>query len=196
MAEIVAETERLRLRTWDEEDEFRFYDIMNTPAVMRWLGGWQSRHEWSAGYQRLRGYERDFGFTFWIVERISDGEILGFCGLKRANAPGGDAIAGEFEIGWRLREDAWGRGYAREAAIASLDLAFGRFEAPLVVAITALGNLPSQGLMKRLGMTRRKEWDFVDGRFPPDSDVNPQVVFAIDATGWPAARARALPPVP
>jgi len=191
VAEVVAETERLRLRTWDEEDEFRFYDLMNTPAVMRWLGGWQSREDWSAGCHRLRGYERDFGFTFWIVERKSDGEILGFCGLKRANAPGGDAIAGHFEVGWRLREDAWGQGYAKEAAVASLDLAFDRFNAPLVVAVTALGNLPSQGLMKRLGMKRREEWDFVDQRFPADSDVNPQIVFAIDAADWPAARSRA-----
>ena len=33
MAEIVAETDRLRLRDWDEEDEAMFYGIMNTPAV-------------------------------------------------------------------------------------------------------------------------------------------------------------------
>ena len=189
MAEIVAETERLRLRTWDDEDEFRFYDVMNTPAVMRWLGGLQPREEWSAGYQRLRAYERDFGFTFWIVERKSDGELLGFCGLKRANAPGADLIAGEVEIGWRLREDAWGQGYAKEAAIKCLDLAFDRFAAPRVVAVTAEGNLPSQGLMIRLGMERRADLDFVDARFPPDSDINPQVVFAIEAVDWPAAKA-------
>src|ERR1051325_5930265 len=134
VAEVVAKTERLRLRTWDDVDEFRFYDVMNTPAVMRWLGGWQSPEEWRAGYQRLRGYERDFGFTFWIVERRSDDEILGFCGLKRAHAPGADSIAGEVESGWRLREDAWSQGYAKEAAIASLDLAFGRFAAPRVVS--------------------------------------------------------------
>ena len=196
MAKVVVETDRLRLRTWGDQDEFRFYRVMNTPAVMRWLGGWQSPEEWSAAYQRLLGYERDFGFTFWIVERKSDTEILGFCGLKRVNAPGADKIAGEFEVGWRLREDAWGRGYAKEAAMASLDIAFDRFQAPRVVAITALRNLPSQGLMLRLGMTRRKEWDFVDRRFPPDSDVNPEVVFAVDAADWPAARSRVLLPVP
>ena len=61
-----------------------------------------------------------------------------------------------------------------------------------MVAVTALGNLPSQGLMIRLGMARRAEWDFVDQRFAPDSDVNPQVVFAIEAADWPAARAAAL----
>lgn len=192
MAERVAETERLRLRTWDDADELRFFEVMNTPAVMRWLGGVQTAQEWSAGYQRLRGYERDLGFTFWLVERKEDQAMLGFCGLKRANAPGGDGIAGDVEIGWRLREDAWGRGYAKEAAIASLDLAFGRFAAPHVVAITASQNLPSQALMHRLGMKRREDLDFVDQRFPADCDVNPQIVFRLDAGDWPAARAAAL----
>ena len=192
MAEIVAQTNRLMLRTWDDGDEARFYRLMNVPAVMRWLGGLQTGEEWSAGYQRLRRYERDFGFTFWIVERREDREMLGFCGLKRANAPGADAIAGEVEIGWRLREDAWGQGYAKEAAIASLDLAFDRFGASRVVAVTAAGNAPSQGLMKRLGMTRREDLGFIDQRFAQDSDVNPQVVFTIEAAGWPSARAAAL----
>ena len=191
MAEIVAETERLRLRTWDDEDEFRFYDVMNTPAVMRWLGGLQSREEWSAGYQRLRAYERDFGFTFWIVERTTDDAILGFCGLKRVNAPGAE-FPGDIEIGWRLREDAWGQGYAKEAAIASLDLAFDRFGAPHVVAVTSAQNGPSQGLMIRLGMERREDLDFVDERFPADSEVNPQIVFRINAIDWPSARAAAV----
>ena len=191
MAEIVAETERLRLRTWDDEDEFRFYDVMNTPAVMRWLGGLQSREEWSAGYQRLRAYERDFGFTFWIVERRSDDAILGFCGLKRVNAPGAE-FPGDIEIGWRLREDAWGQGYAKEAAIASLDLAFDRFGAPQVVAVTSAQNGPSQGLMIRLGMERREDLDFVDERFPADSEVNPQIVFRMNAIDWPSARAAAV----
>jgi RimJ/RimL family protein N-acetyltransferase len=192
MAEMITETERLRLRTWDFEDRARFNRLLNTPAVMRWLGGVSDETVANAAFDRIDIYQRDFGFTFWIAERKADGEILGFCGLKRANAPGGDKIAGEVEVGWRLREDAWGQGYAKEAAIASLDLAFGRFAAPRVVAVTALRNLPSQGLMTRLGMMRREEFDFIDQRFPPDSEVNPQIVFAIEAASWPAARTAAL----
>ena len=191
MARVIVETERLRLREWDDEDEFRFYEVMNTPAVMRWLGGLQSAEEWSAGYQRVRAYQRDFGFTFWIVERRSDDAILGFCGLKRVNAPGAE-FPGDIEIGWRLREDAWGQGYAKEAAIASLDLAFDRFGAPHVVAVTAAQNAPSQGLMKRLGMERRENLDFIDERFPADSEVNPQIVFVVKAEDWPALRRAAL----
>jgi RimJ/RimL family protein N-acetyltransferase len=192
MAEVIVEAGRLRLRTWDDEDELRFFDVMNTPAVMRWLGGVQTPEDWSAGYRRLRSYERDFGFTFWIIERRSDDAILGFCGLKKANAPGGDGIAGDIEIGWRLREDAWGQGYAKEAAMASLDLAFERFGAPHVVAVTSRQNLPSQGLMIRLGMERREDLDFVDERFSADSEVNPQIVFVMKAADWPAARRAAL----
>lgn len=187
MAEVITETERLRLRTWDLEDRAEFNRLLNTPAVMRWLGGVSDEDFANAAFDRIDAYQQKFGFTFWIVERKEDGAMLGFCGLKRANAPGGEAFEGEIEIGWRLREDAWGQGYAKEAAIASLDLAFGRFGAPVVVAVTALGNEPSQGLMKRLGMKRREDLDFVDLRFPADSDVNPQVVFAIDAKDWPAA---------
>ncbi len=68
MAETVAETERLILREWDEPDEQRFYEVMNTPGVMRHLGGVQTPEGWRAGFERLRLYQREFGHTFWIVE--------------------------------------------------------------------------------------------------------------------------------
>ena len=190
MTLVVAQTARLRLREWGEGDGDRFYAIMNTSAVMRHLGGVQDKPAWDAAVERLIGYQRDFGHTFWLVERRDDGELLGFCGLKRVNSPGGEALSGQHEIGWRLRESAWGQGYAKEAAIASLDVAFGRFEAPHVVALTIGPNVASQGLMKRLGMTRREDLDFDDLRFGPE--MNPSIVYRIDAGEWPAARAAAL----
>ena len=186
------ETERLRLRDWRESDIEPFIRHTNTEPVMRWLGGVKTDEEHRDIIEdRLMRWQAERGFTFWAVERNADGALLGFCGLKIADGVG-SPIAGEYEIGWRLREDAWGQGYAKEAAAASLDLAFGQFEAPQVVAVTALGNVPSQGLMKRLGMVRREELDFVDQRFPADSEVNPQVVFTIDAAAWAAARQAAL----
>lgn len=189
MSTIVTETDRLILRTWADGDSDRFYEAMNTPAVMRHLGGVQGRETWDAAKARLDGYQRDFGHTFWIVERKADGALLGFCGLKRVNAQGTD-LAGQFEIGWRLCESAWGQGYAKEAAIASLDLAFGRFGAPHVVALTVGPNEESQGLMKRLGMVRRQDLDFEDPRFGPE--MNPTIIYQIEAEQWPAARAAAL----
>lgn len=190
MAEPVAETARLVLRDWRDEDEARFYAVMNTPAVMRHLGGVQTPEGWHKAFERIRGFTRDFGHTFWIVEDKEGGELLGFCGLKRVNAPGAGALTGTPEIGWRLRESAWGKGIAKEAAIASLDLGFARFGYDRIIAMTIAANIDSAGLMARLGMKRRADLDFVDQRFGPE--VNPQIVFEIEAADWPAARAKAL----
>ena len=186
MAEIIAETARLILREWRTSDRALFVRHLNTPAVMRWLGGVQDEASYTAAFDRLEAYRRDYGHTLWIVERKSDRELLGFCGLKRVNTQGA-SCTGDFEIGWRLREDAWGQGFAKEAAIASLDLAFGHFAAPHVVALTVRGNRGSWGLMERLGMSYRPELDYVDPRF--GLDLNPTIVYAIEAADWPAARA-------
>ena len=194
VAEVVAETRRLRLREWEAPDEQLFYEVMNKPAVMRWLGGSQSPEEWHSAFERLCTYQREWGHTFWIVESKSEGEILGFCGLKRVNHPGAGPITGDFEVGWRLREEAWGQGIAKEAAIASVDLAFDRFGAPHVVALTVPGNAGSQGLMKRLGMIRRGDLDFVDPRFLNPGDFNPAIVYLIEASDWPGAKAAATGP--
>ena len=166
MAETVAETERLRLREWDDEDEVRFYEVMNRPEVMKHLGGLQLPEEWRVAYMRVRACQAEFGHAFWIVEARATGDILGFCGIKRVNSPGSN-MTGQHEIGWRLRPEAWGKGIAKEAAIASLDLAFGRFEAPHV-----------------------KDLDFTDTRFGPE--LNPNMVYRIEAEDWPAARVAAL----
>jgi len=189
MADTIAETERLILRDWRTADRAIFLSHLNSPAVMQWLGGVQDDATYAAAFDRLATYQRDFGHSFWIVERKSDGEVLGFCGLKRVNAEGA-CNPGDMEIGWRLRQDAWGQGIAKEAAIACLDLAFDRFAASHVVALTVAGNVGSWGLMKRLGMTRRRDLDYHDPRFGPD--LNPTIVYSIDAVDWPTARAAAL----
>jgi RimJ/RimL family protein N-acetyltransferase len=191
MAEMVAETQRLRLREWDEADVEPFYRVMNTPEVLKYLGGVQSPQQWRAAAERLFSYQREFGFTFWIVEEKASGRLLGWCGLKRINYPGAPN-PGDMEIGWRYRPDAWGTGIAKEAAIAALDLAFDRFDAPFVVADTTSENTGSWGLMERLGMTYQPHLDFVDQRFDPPIGVSKQ--WRIDAADWPAARAAALAP--
>ena len=190
MAEIAATTARLILRNWRAEDLDEFVRCTNTPAVMRWLGGVSPREEHEAGFERIQSYQREFGHTLWIVEDRATGELLGFCGLKRVNSPGAGDLAGTAEVGWRLRESAWGQGIAKEAAIASLDLAFGRFGYPEVVALTVEQNAPSQGLMARLGMRRRADLDFVDERHL--ESLGPTVVWSIAAADWPKARAAAL----
>ena len=175
------ETERLVLRDWREEDAEPFIRHTNTPAVMRWLGGVQTEEVARQAIEgRVVRWQRERGFTFWVVERKDDRALLGFCGLKLADTEG-SPIEGEHEVGWRLREDAWGQGYAKEAAIASLDHAFGQLGAVRVVAVTYKENGPSWGLMERLGMKRREDLDFDDPRYP---ELNPTIVYTIAREEW------------
>ena len=183
MADFRHETERLILRDWREEDWPRFWEGTNTENVMRWLGGVADEAKQQGAQERMLSYRRDHGHTFWCIERKQDGAILGFCGLKRSNQTGGPMDM--MEVGWRLREDAWGKGYAKEAAIASLDLAFGRFGAEEVVALTVQRNEGSWGLMRRLGMQRREDLDFDNAEFDKEEPVI--IVYSIDRAAWQSA---------
>lgn len=180
------ETSRLFLRDWREEDWPLFWELTNTNAVMRWLGDEADEDIRTAARQRIQGYRQRHGHTFWLLERKPDGghlsgEVLGFCGLKRSNAEG-ERVEGMMEIGWRLREDAWGHSYAKEAAIASLDIGFDRFKADEIVALTVQGNEASWGLMKRLGMDRRSDLDYANTDFDPGSGMI--IVYAITREKW------------
>lgn len=180
MSSFCQETDRLVLRDWREEDWAEFWRVTNTPAVMRWLGGVADETTRAAAQARLESYQADYGHTFWVVERKEDGALLGFCGLKRSNQAGGPQ--GMMEAGWRLREDAWGHGYAKEAAAASLALAFDRFGADEVIALTVERNTASWGLMLRLGMERREDLDFASADFDPE---NPRIIaYAISRDRW------------
>jgi RimJ/RimL family protein N-acetyltransferase len=179
---VAAETPRLILRNWRDEDIEPFIRHTNTAPVMRWLGGVKTP-DFLAGVVRDRfmRWQEQHGFTFWAVERRGDGALLGFCGLKRADGRG-SPVRGEVEIGWRLREDAWGQGFAREAAQAALAIAFGRVEAARVVALTVQQNVESWGLMRRLGMGRREDLDYVDPDWP--ATMNPVIVYEMERKAW------------
>jgi RimJ/RimL family protein N-acetyltransferase len=181
MGEFRFETERLMLRDWRDEDWPEFFRVTNTPAVMQWLGGVLDAGGQAAQRARVESCAAQHGHCFWAVERKEDGALLGFCGLKRADAPG-STVTGAMEVGWRFREDAWGQGFAKEAAIASLDAAFDRFGADEVVALTVIDNASSWGLMERLGMERREDLDYDDMRYEPP--WRRAIVYSITRDAW------------
>jgi RimJ/RimL family protein N-acetyltransferase len=170
------ETSRLVLRPWTEADFPEFVRVTNTPAVMEYLGGVNTPEEARAGYERVQACQEKHGFCFWIVERLSDRALLGFCGLKVGTA---GSMTGKIEIGWRLREDAWGKGYARESAAASLDWAWRNLTSPRVVACTVQANTRSWGLMERLGMQRRPDMDFDHPALPPGHPFRAHIGYSI-----------------
>jgi RimJ/RimL family protein N-acetyltransferase len=87
-------------------------------------------------------------------------------------------IDGEIEIGWRLREDVWGRGYAREAASASLRWAWRSLQCDRIFAMTVPANRASWGLMERIAMVRRPDLDFGHPLFPANHPLHRHIVYA------------------
>ncbi|WP_174284572.1 GNAT family N-acetyltransferase [Sphingomonas bacterium] len=173
------ETERLILREWRDADRDIFLKTCNTSAVTRFLGGQSTDEQLDAAIARIRACQAANGHCFWAIERRNDRSFLGYCGLKIANrvCP---AIEGEIEIGWRLSEDAWGQGYAREAAETTLAWAWANLDAPRIVAMTVPANTASWGLMERLGMTRHADLDFAHPVFAADHPLSAHIVYAID----------------
>lgn len=181
MADIIAETERLILRTIEEGDAARQYHVLNTPAVMARLGGVKELHEIEAKHAKARASQAREGFSFLMMIEKASGELVGHCGIKRVDNPLAHNF-GDHEVGWLVREDRWRRGYAEEAMRAVLDWAFGRVGAPHVVALTSEANVPSWKLMERLGMARRSDLDFEDQAYPPQDRTT--IVYRLDAETW------------
>jgi RimJ/RimL family protein N-acetyltransferase len=173
----VIETERLILRPWREADREPFFAMSQDTEVMRHLGPIPAtRAESDPGVDRMMAHQAKHGFCFWAIERKGDGAFLGFCGLKaEAEVP---VLEDELEIGWRLRRDAWGQGYAREAAQASLAWGFANQSHPRILAITTPGNARSWGLMERLGMRRLRDRDFDHPRLAADDPLRPHITYA------------------
>ena len=185
MADIIAETDRLILRTIEEGDAARQDRLLNTPAVMARLGGVKELHEIEAKHAKAMAMYAREGFSFLFMVEKASGEMVGHCGIKRVDNPLALNV-GDHEIGWLVREDRWRRGYAEEAMRAILDWAFTRIQAPHVVALTSEANAGSWKLMQKLGMVRREDLDFADPAFPAED--NPTIQYSLTQEQWESSQ--------
>jgi RimJ/RimL family protein N-acetyltransferase len=170
------ETDRLTLRLWRDADLEPYADIMVDPEVGKWLGGPFSRDQ---AYERVVRFTQSLeetGLGRLAIERRSDGRMIGHCGL--APTPEGPAVPQGLEIGWALAPDAWGSGFAVEAARAVIADGFSRFDAPEILAFTGTTNLRSQAVMQRLGMIRMPERDFDHPLLAADHPLRRHIVYA------------------
>ncbi len=174
---IIAETERLRLRSWTDVDRCPYARYCNLPRVMKYLGGVQEADELDADVDWFVECERTYGHTLWVVERKGDGAFLGFGGLDKLLIESGEVssiLHGEVEVGWRLRADAWGRGYATEVARVSLDVAFRIRRFPTVISRISSKNAASLRMASKLKLMRERSLE-------DDGGLH---VFAIDRQSW------------
>lgn len=177
----VLTTQRLILRQIGADDLEPHMTLLNTPAVMRHLGGVQPRDVIAAKHAAARASFAAHGFGFMLMIERASGAIVGHCGLRHVAHPLAPNPQ-DHEIGWLVREDRWRMGYAAEAMRAVVDWGFGIHQAPRIVAITVQSNVGSWRLMEKLGMIRAPELDFNDPAMPPA--YNPAIQYAITRAQW------------
>jgi RimJ/RimL family protein N-acetyltransferase len=168
-------TDRLTLRSWRESDVQPWADMNADPQVREYLGDLLTREQSAASAARFQAQLDERGFGFWAVEVRSTGEFIGFTGLDQVDE---DMPFTGVEIGWRLARSAWGRGYATEAALATLSFGFESLALTEILAVTTITNLRSQAVMRRIGMTRDPAEDF-DDPAEPEGPLRRNVLYRI-----------------
>lgn len=150
MTDWLMETERLRLRPVTVKDAELMLSVWNDPAFIRHVLDRgirtleQAREAIESGAQKL--FE-DYGYGPYCMSLKSDGTLVGICGLfKRENLEDPD-------IGFSVLPPYCGKGYAGEAAVAVVDYARDELGIDVLTAIVAPANVPSIGLIEKLGLT-------------------------------------------
>lgn len=178
------ETERLILRAPQPQDLDWQLKWLNTPEVMRFLGGAARPPEAvAAGFERNVAAMAAGEPAFWTVTLRDGATIAGKCGLSRIDeglAPA--AIKGGIQVGWTLAEPFWGQGLASEAARAVLSHGFQSYDVPEIWAQTSDSNAASTRLMDRLGLTRCPDLCYLDPDYPAAD--NPTIVYRIGREQW------------
>ena len=143
-----APTQRLGFQEMTEDDLDDMAALLGDPNVMRHYPSPKTREEalaWIEWNQRLYRQE---GFGLWLVTLRATGEFVGDCGLTLQVVEG----VTDLEVGYHVRADLQGNGYATEAAAACRDHARTVVEAKRLIAIIAPDNQPSQRVAEKIGL--------------------------------------------
>lgn len=138
-------TRRLVVRPWRERDRPSLERMTADAEMMRFITGrpW-SGDEIDELLQRQQRHLRSHGVCFGAVEHARDGVVIGMAGMQPLDS-------GEFELGWWIWKDHWGRGYAVEAARPFLGFAR-NMGCRLLLAVIDPPNSASIRVAEKLGM--------------------------------------------
>lgn len=173
---VSLKTERLILRNWRESDFEAFCNMGADPEVMRYFPSTLTQEESLVVANKIKSYIEERGWGFWALEIPGQCDFIGFTGLHipKDDLPCSPCV----EVGWRLSKQFWGKGYATEAATASLQYGFSELHLSEIVAFTAATNVPSMKVMQRLGMQNTgKDFDHPD--VPLHSNLRRHVLYKI-----------------
>jgi len=179
------ETERLLLRSWNEDDFEPCAALCADPEVMRYFPDLLTRERTLKLIGMCRDCYDEHGVFYAPIELKETGEFIGFAGLdvhERGSLPFAPCV----DIGWRLKRSVWGQGYASEAARAWLRFGFETKGYDEIIAFTVPDNISSQKVMTRIGMMRDQTADFQHPKLPDDHPFKRHVLYRLAKGDWVA----------
>jgi RimJ/RimL family protein N-acetyltransferase len=170
------------LRQWNDSDLEPFASMNADAEVMRFFARRWTTEESREAMLRFRQGIEQRGWGLWAVE--VDGDFAGFTGLSEPK------FSAHFtpcvEVGWRFRQEYWGRGIAFAAAQQAVDYAFSVLRLEHLVSFTTAINLRSRRLMERLGFTHDADDDFMHPLLQEDHPLRHHVLYRKHAPHLPA----------
>ena len=154
----ILETERLFLREMTMDDFDALNAVLGDDDIMIHYPYTFDEARVKSWIERNMNRYRDNGFGLWAVCLKDSGEMIGDCGLTLQN------IEGEMlpEIGYHIRADKQGQGYAKEAALAVRDWAFANTDYPALYSYCKYTNVGSYKTAESIGMKFLKEYPDAD----------------------------------
>jgi RimJ/RimL family protein N-acetyltransferase len=147
------QTQRLSLREFVPEDAEALVAILCDAETMRYYTLAFDHAAVVDWITRNRARYANDGYGLWAMILNSTGELIGDCGLVRQIVDGTD----EMEIGYHVRRDQWGQGYASEAARACRDYGFANLKVDKLISLIRPENIASRRVAEKSGMTIWKE---------------------------------------
>ncbi|MBA3824625.1 MAG: GNAT family N-acetyltransferase [Ktedonobacterales bacterium] len=187
----VLETERLALRRFTMADVDLLCELDSDPAVMRYLNGGTATPRAVIVSDVLPAFLHSYapidGFGVWAALAKDNGDFIGWFSLRPLNG----ADAQDVTLGYRLRQAAWGRGYATEGARALLRQGFTKLGVQRVFATTYEYNDASRRVMEKIGMTLVRSFRFTSAELVAESEthVASQTVWDGDEVEYSLGRA-------
>ena len=175
MSGPVIETERLILRLPEQGDLDGWAAMMADEEAARYIGGVQARPAAWRGLASMAGSWTLLGFGMFSVVEKDTGRWVGRIGPWMPEGWPGT------EVGWALVREAWGKGYAAEAAGASIDWAFDNLSWTEVIHCIDPANVNSQAVARRLGSE-----NLGPGRLPPPFEQAPIEIWGQSREAWKA----------
>ena len=174
---VIAATERLILRHWQNADREPFSRMNADSRVMEFMPSSLSQPESDGLVDHIESHFRERGFGLCAMELRQKQSFIGFVGLA---VPRFRAIFTPcVEIGWRLSAEYWGQGLATEGAREVVRYAFGNLGLDDLVSFTVPGNWRSRRVMEKLGMTHNPADDFDHPNLPEGHPLRRHVLYRL-----------------